>query len=813
MVFGGIDDERLILNENSLCSGSRDPDADRAEAWRVLPEIRQLLIQGKNIEAESLVNAHFTCQGEGSGRAMGANNRFGCYQIFGALRLIFVPPPSGVVSNYRRTLDLRRGRAVIKYQRAGSIWMREAFISAPDQVMAIRLYTDHPEGMNFQLALTRPERSQTRACGPADLLMTGQLPSGSPSPGLQFAGRVRVTSRDGHITCNGDRVQVSDAHEVWILVALATDYQGFAGRQTRDLEAAILADLDKASARTFEELASAQEADHRQYYDRISLSFNDGTAASKAVALRPTDQRLIRLAAGENDPALAALYFNYGRYLLISSSRPGGLPANLQGLWAEEIQTPWNGDYHLNINVQMNYWPAEVCNLSDLHEPLLKLIASLQEPGAKTARAYYNARGWVVHVITNIWGFTSPGEEASWGSTTGGSAWLCEHLWEHYRFTQDPLFLAWAYPVIKGCAEFYLDLLIEEPSHGWLVTGPSNSPENRFLLPDGRVTAVCLGPTIDMQQLRELFSYCAEAAHLLNLDPEFQQELLAKRARLAPNQIGPDGRLQEWLEPYPEEQPQHRHVSHLYGLFPYDEITPDGTPALAEAARKTLALRGDTSTGWSTAFKALFWARLRDGERAYRLLNLLWRPIWQNNISYMGDGGSYPNLFCAHPPFQIDGNFGGTAAIAEMLLQSHVSNSKITNGKQETDYEIHLLPALPSAWPNGKVRGLKARGGFEIDMEWEGGQLVTATLRSTGGTHCTVRCAQKRIPIMLTAGGEILLTDQIQKQFGANGKQQEGKPTLQRRNRKTVGQHRSQRGRQHAENGNPGKSRKINKAK
>ena len=747
MVFGGVDEERVVLNENSLCSGSPDPDADRPEAWRALSEIRRLLLEGKNVEAEALVNAHFTCQGAGSGQGNGATTRFGCYQVFGNLRFAFIPPAAGPVSGYRRTLDLRRGRALVEFTRDGGQWTRETVVSAPDQVVAMRLFTDHADGMRFDLTLTRPERAQTRTCGPADLLMTGRLHSGSPAPGMRFAGRVRITARDGQVTCDDERVRVSGAHEVWVMVALATDYTGFAGRRTVDPEAAVINDLDRASSKIFAELTTAQEADHRRYYDRVSVSLEDGTEASAVAARRPTDQRLAHLAAGGSDPTLAALYFNYGRYLLISSSRPGGLPANLQGLWAEEIQTPWNGDYHLDINVQMNYWPAEVCNLSDLHEPLFKLIASLQEPGAKTARAYYHARGWVAHVITNIWGFTSPGEDAIWGATTGGSAWLCEHLWEHYRFTLDAEFLARAYPILKGCAEFYVDALMEEPRHGWLVTGPSNSPENRFRLPDGRTTSVCLGPTIDMQQLRELFGNCAEAARLLGVDPEFRVELLAKRARLAPNQIGPDGRLQEWLEPLPEAEPHHRHVSHLYGLYPYDEITPDGTPDLAAAARQTLERRGDASTGWSTAFKALFWARLRDGERAHRLLNLLWRRTATTTMSVQGGGGTYPNLFCAHPPFQIDGNFGGTAAIAEMLLQSHVCVG--------TEVEIHLLPALPAAWPNGKVRGLKARGGFEVDMEWKDCCLVSACVCSVGGAHCIVRYGQKRIPVKAAAGEKV----------------------------------------------------------
>jgi alpha-L-fucosidase 2 len=534
-------------------------------------------------------------------------------------------------------------------------------------------------------------------------------------------------TRGGSVKADGNSLAVAGADEVILLFAAATDFRGFAGRQSSNPVAATAGDLDRAAKKSFDSLRAAQKTDHEKWFNRVALSL---TATENSDL--PTDRRLAGFAKGAADPAIAALYFNFGRYLLISSSRPGGLPANLQGIWAEEIQTPWNGDWHLDINVQMNYWPAQVCNLSELQEPLDKLIASLVEPGSKTAKAYYNSRGWVAHVITNPWGFTAPGEHASWGANTGGSAWLCEHLWEQYAFTLDREYLRWAYPIMKGCAEFYLDNLWEEPEHQWLVTGPSNSPENSFRLPDGRRAAVCMGPTIDMQLLRELFGNTAKAAEILGVDVPLQRELREKRRRLAPNQIGPDGRLQEWLKPYPEPEPRHRHTSPMYGLYPYHEITLRGTPELAAACRKFLDARGDDSNGWALAWRMNLWARLGDGDRAHKLLKTLLRPANRGS-------GSLPNLFDSCPPFQIDGNFGGCAGIAEMLLQSHAG-------------EIELLPALPKSWPAGKVTGLHARGAFLVDIEWSGGKLTHARIHATSRGTCTVRYGETVHKLDLKAG-------------------------------------------------------------
>jgi alpha-L-fucosidase 2 len=713
MLFGGIARDRVVLNEQTMWSGSVQ-DADREDAHLVLPEIRHLLFAGKNQEAQVLLSQHFTCKGPGSSHGSAEEGPFGCYQTLGDLLLDFGQIQDDV-HDYRRDLDLDAATATVSFRQGGVRYQRELFASQPDAALVYRLTADQFGALNFGVRLARQKRVSFRFEGMDGMVMHGQLHSGKPDQqGVRYLARLRVVAEGGTVAL-ADKPEegliIRGANTATLYIVAGTDYADPA------FEATTAAQLAAAIRKPFADLRERHLGEFRSFFRRCSLDLPTTDAAKL-----PTPDR-VRRAEREPDPQLAALYFQYGRYLLINSSRPHSpLPANLQGIWAEEYHTPWNGDFHIDINVQMNYWPAEVTGLGDCHQPLLRFVSRLVEPGRKTARAYYRADGWVAHVISNPWHFTSPGEGASWGSTVSGAGWLCQHLWHHYVFNPNRDYLRWAYPVLKGSAQFFLDMLVEEPKHQWLVTAPSNSPENAFRMADGTEANTCMGPTMDQQIVRELFGNTLAAARILGVDDDFARKLEHARARLAPHQVGRHGQLQEWLEDYDEPEPHHRHVSHLYGLHPGDQITADGTPDLFRAARVTLERRGDASTGWSMAWKANFWARLRDGDRAHKLLSML-----------IGRGA--PNLFCLHPPFQIDGNFGGTAAVAEMLMQSRVEPSTESGFAAVVD----LLPALPTAWASGSVRGLRAQGGWEVDLAWHDGRLTEAVVRSVSGRRCTLR--------------------------------------------------------------------------
>ena len=721
--FGGVGRERVLLNEAGCWSGSPQ-EADRGEAVTVLPEIRRLLLTGEHRAAEALVEGYFTCAGEGSNQGQGAESPFGCYQMLGELTLTW--PDLAEATAYRRELDLDGALASTVFSVAGAVWCRECFASHPDQVLAMRLAG--PAGQEFTARLTRSERAELRVVG-GDLLLLVRPPDGCGGSRLTALARLRVLAPGGTVSLVGDHLLVrAGAAPVLLLLAACTDLASFAGRRADDPQAQTGLDLDRAAALGWDKLLARHQVDHRALFRRIRLQLGGPVG--------DTAQGLAACADGGPTAALAGLAFDYGRYLLIAASRPGGLPVNLVGLWADTVQTAWNGDWHLNINVQMNYWPAGPTNLAELEEPLFALIGSLAATGGRTAQAYYGARGWVAHVLANPWGFTSPGEGARWGATVSGAAWLCIHLWEHWCFTRDRAALAAHWPVLRDAALFHLDSLIED-ADGHLVTAPSNSPENGFILPDGTTCHVCAGPTVDAQILRALFAAAQTTAELLgDDDAALRRQLADASRRLPPSRVAPDGRLAEWRHDLPDSEPQHRHVAHLWGLHPGHEISPDGTPELAAAARRTLEARGDAGTGWSLAWKVAFWARLGDGARAERLLRRYLRPVAALAMDYRDGGGCYPNLFCAHPPFQIDGNLGICAAIAELLVQGSWS------GRPEDAPRLKLMPALPPAWRDGSVSGLRTAGAASVDLAWRDGLLAEASI-----------VADQDGPWELTAGG------------------------------------------------------------
>jgi alpha-L-fucosidase 2 len=724
MVFGGTENERIQLNEGTLWAGG-PYDPSSAEALEALPEARRLIFEGKYREADDLI-----------GRKMMARPLQQMqYEPVGDLKLSI--PGHGAVAAYRRELDLDTAIVRVSYT-AGSVkFVREMFSSPVDQVIVIHLTADKPGQINFSARMATPQEATVAAEPPGTLVMRGVNAEAKGIQGaLKFQARVRVLTQGGKTAAVKDSVAVSGADSAILLIAAATSYKNYKD-VSGDPEALTQAYLAKAGRKTFDTLRRVHVAEHQRLFRRVTLDLGVTDAAEL-----PTDQRIARFAEG-NDPQLAALYFQFGRYLLISCSRPGGQPATLQGLWNESMTPPWDSKYTININTEMNYWPAEPTNLGECTEPLIQMVTELVEPGSRTAKVNWGAGGWVCHHNTDLWRATAPIDGPAWGFWPTGGAWLCKTLWDHYEFGGDKKYLAKVYPVMKGAAQFFLDTLVEEPKHKWLVTCPSLSPEHTH--PGG--VSVCAGPAMDMEIIRDLFNHCIKAAEILGADKDFRAKVAATRDRLAPLQIGGAGQLQEWLEDWDMKAPEipHRHVSHLYALFPSDQITPR-TPDLFAAAKKSLEIRGDGGTGWSLAWKVNLWEHLLDGEHAYKMLTLLLRP-----------GPTLPNLFDSCPPFQIDGNFGGPSGITEMLLQTEVTEPSTLLRQPSSISLLHLLPALPKAWPTGKVTGLRARGGFEVDMKWKDGRLEEATIRSISGTACKVRYAENVVELNVKPGHTVAL--------------------------------------------------------
>lgn len=770
MIYGDIEKETIVLNEKGMWSGSWE-DSDREDAYKVLPQIRELLLRGENSRAEQLVNENFTCKNLGSNYAKGARVPFGCYQMMAYLRLYFfqyssVGCQSEGVGLYERQLDLETAVSSVAFAKKGFqstlpnvFYRREAFVSAPDQAFVMQLTCDEPARVSFSARLDRVECFEVVPDG-EDLVLRGQLPDGfGTDKGVRYACRLRIICDGGRVWREGTTLHVQDADRARIFVTAITDIKTFTGRRSDYPQRQTLEDMNAVSNRPFEELKWRHVEEYRQYYDRMRFSLEERGDSAPDL---PVDQRILRLQTGIADTGLETLLFNFDRYLFISANRPGELPGNLQGLWAEEILTPWNGDWHINAQ-QMLFWPAETCNLSELHVPYLELTKALVEPGERTARKYYGAKGWVAHTFTNAWLFTSPGEDAAWGSTTGSPAWQSFHMWDHFLYTGDMDYLCWAYPVMKGAAAFYQDMLIEEPKQGYVVTAPSSSPENLFIGNDGKCTAVCMGPTYDNQLLRFLFNACADAAELLHQDSEQVMKWRALARRLPPTRIAEDGRIMEWLEPYEEALPNHRHISHLWGLYPGHEISPWRDERIANAAVRSLEARGTTSAGWSISHRLGAWIRLGRGDEAYRCFSKILRDA------------TYPNLLgrCYHAPeneadpvmppmndyfhpFQMDANSGVAGCVPEMVVQSHVLSMA---GDWHT--EVWLLPALPEAWASGEMKGLRLQGDAVMDVRWQNHALLEARLCVRNAMKITLRVEALCREIHLTAGQTAVIGDAL----------------------------------------------------
>jgi alpha-L-fucosidase 2 len=693
MVYGNTDTERLQLNEDTVWAGGPH-NYDNPKGAGALAQIRQQVFANQWSQAQTLIDQSM----------LGNPAAQLPYQPVGELR-ITLPGNSGV-SSYQRWLDLTTATTVVTYVANGVRYRREVFASAPDQVIAVRLTAETAGSVSFSAAFTTPQRGSFSSPDGSTIALDGVSGDARGIAGsVRFLALARVAAEGGSVTSSGGTLRVSGANAVTLLVSIGTSYVDYR-TVNGDYQGIARSRLTAAQASTYDSLRARHVADYQALFGRVTLDVGRTAAADQ-----PTDVRIAQHASA-NDPQFSALLFQYGRYLLISSSRPGTQPANLQGIWNDQMSPPWDSKYTINANLPMNYWPVDTTNLGECFQPVVRLVNELAVTGARTAQAQYGTTaGWVTHHNTDAWRGSSVVDGALWGMWQSGGAWLSTLIWDHYRFTGDVEFLRANYPAMKGAAQFFLATLVTEPSLGYLVTNPSNSPE----LPHHSGVSVCAGPTMDMQILRDLFDGCASASEVLGVDAGFRDQARAARARLAPMKVGSRGNIQEWLYDWVETEQNHRHISHLYGLHPSNQITRRGTPALYDAARRTLELRGDAGTGWSLAWKINYWARMEDGTRAHKLVRDL---VTTDRLA--------PNMFDLHPPFQIDGNFGATSGIAEMLLHSH-------NG------ELHVLPALPPAWPTGSVAGLRGRGGYTVGASWTSGGVRELTVTADRAGTVRVR--------------------------------------------------------------------------